>query len=179
MDTRERLELLALSLVNEYLLSPQPNNINDLATTLPFTSEQLNYAKSIILVALEDSAVRETQALIQGLAGQAVEPGPSGAPTRGRLDTLPTGRNFFSLDNRSVPSAAAWALGQRSAQALIEKHLQEHGDYPTQLGLSVWGTATMRTGGDDIAQAFALMGIKPVWAVGSQRVTDFEIIPAM
>ena len=179
MDTRERLESLALNLVNEYLLSPQPNNINDLATTLPFTSEQLNYAKSIILVALEDSAVRETQALIQGLAGQAVEPGPSGAPTRGRLDTLPTGRNFFSLDNRSVPSAAAWALGQRSAQALIERHLQEHGDYPTQLGLSVWGTATMRTGGDDIAQAFALMGIKPVWAVGSQRVTDFEIIPAM
>ena len=179
MDTRERLESLALSLVNEYLLSPQTNNICDLATTLPFTSEQLNYAKSIILVALEDSAVRETQALIQGLAGQAVEPGPSGAPTRGRLDTLPTGRNFFSLDNRSVPSAAAWALGQRSAQALIERHLQEHGDYPTQLGLSVWGTATMRTGGDDIAQAFALMGIKPVWAVGSQRVTDFEIIPAM
>ena len=179
MDTRERLESLALSLVNEYLLSPQTNNIGDLATTLPFTSEQLNYAKSIILVALEDSAVRETQALIQGLAGQAVEPGPSGAPTRGRLDTLPTGRNFFSLDNRSVPSAAAWALGQRSAQALIERHLQEHGDYPTQLGLSVWGTATMRTGGDDIAQAFALMGIKPVWAVGSQRVTDFEIIPAM
>ena len=179
MDTRERLESLALSLVNEYLLSPQPNIISDLATTLPFTSEQLNYAKSIILVALEDSAVRETQALIQGLAGQAVEPGPSGAPTRGRLDTLPTGRNFFSLDNRSVPSAAAWALGQRSAQALIERHLQEHGDYPTQLGLSVWGTATMRTGGDDIAQAFALMGIKPVWAVGSQRVTDFEIIPAM
>ena len=179
MDTRERLESLALSLVNEYLLSPQPNNIGDIATTLPFTSEQLHYAKSIILVALEDSAVRETQALIQGLAGQAVEPGPSGAPTRGRLDTLPTGRNFFSLDNRSVPSAAAWALGQRSAQALIERHLQEHGDYPTQLGLSVWGTATMRTGGDDIAQAFALMGIKPVWAVGSQRVTDFEIIPAM
>ncbi|MFQ3310360.1 MAG: cobaltochelatase CobN [Candidatus Paceibacteria bacterium] len=179
MDTRERLELLALSLVNEYLLSPKNNEIRILTTTLPRISQQLAYAKNTILVALEDSAVRETQALIQGLAGQAVEPGPSGAPTRGRLDTLPTGRNFFSLDNRSVPSAAAWALGQRSAQALIERHLQEHGDYPTQLGLSVWGTATMRTGGDDIAQAFALMGIKPIWAPGSQRVTDFEIIPAM
>ena len=179
MDTRERLESLALSLVNEYLLSEKNNDITTLKTTLPRTSQQLHYTKNTILVALEDSAVRETQALIQGLAGQAVEPGPSGAPTRGRLDTLPTGRNFFSLDNRSVPSAAAWALGQRSAQALIEKHLQEHGDYPTQLGLSVWGTATMRTGGDDIAQAFALMGIKPIWAIGSQRVTDFEIIPAM
>ena len=179
MDTRERLELLALSLINEYLLSPNNSNIDDLSKILTRTSQQLHYAKNIILAALEDSVVRETQALIQGLAGQAVEPGPSGAPTRGRLDTLPTGRNFFSLDNRSVPSAAAWALGQRSAQALIERHLQEHGDYPTQLGLSVWGTATMRTGGDDIAQAFALMGIKPVWAVGSQRVTNFEIVPAM
>jgi cobaltochelatase CobN len=95
------------------------------------------------------------------------------------LDTLPTGRNFFSVDNRSIPSPAAWALGKKSAQALIERHLQEYGDYPQQLGLSVWGTATMRTGGDDIAQAFALMGIKPVWAKGSQRVIDFEIIPAM
>jgi len=179
MDTRERFELLALSLVNEYLLSSNTSDIEGLRTDFPRTSQQLSYAKSVILAALEDSAVRETQALIQGLGGQAVEPGPSGAPTRGRLDTLPTGRNFFSLDNRSVPSAAAWALGQRSAQALIERHLQEHGDYPTQLGLSVWGTATMRTGGDDIAQAFALMGIKPIWAPGSQRVADFEIIPAM
>ena len=179
MDTRERFELLALSLVNEYLLSPNTSDIEGLRTDFPRTSQQLSYAKSVILAALEDSAVREIQALIQGLGGQAVEPGPSGAPTRGRLDTLPTGRNFFSLDNRSVPSAAAWALGQRSAQALIERHLQEHGDYPTQLGLSVWGTATMRTGGDDIAQAFALMGIKPIWAPGSQRVADFEIIPAM
>lgn len=179
MDTRERLERLALNLVNEYLLSSKDNDINTLHNNLPRTAQQLSYAKEVILAALEDSTVRETQALIQGLGGQAVEPGPSGAPTRGRLDTLPTGRNFFSLDNRSVPSAAAWALGQRSAQALIERHLQEHGDYPTQLGLSVWGTATMRTGGDDIAQAFALMGIQPVWATGSQRVTDFEIIPAM
>jgi cobaltochelatase CobN len=179
MDTRERLELLALSLVSEYLLLSKENDISSLTTTLPRTSQQLSYAKQVILAALKDSVVRETQALIQGLGGQAVEPGPSGAPTRGRLDTLPTGRNFFSLDNRSVPSAAAWALGQRSAQALIERHLQEHGDYPTQLGLSVWGTATMRTGGDDIAQAFALMGIKPIWAPGSQRVADFEIIPAM
>jgi len=183
MDTRERLELLALHLVNEYLLSTEDSNkafpTEFPSAQLPRTSALLNYAKNTIVSALHDSVYRETQALIQGLNGQAVEPGPSGAPTRGRLDTLPTGRNFFSLDNRSVPSAAAWALGQRSAQALIERHLQEHGDYPKQLGLSVWGTATMRTGGDDIAQAFALMGIKPVWATGSQRVTDFEIIPAM
>jgi cobaltochelatase CobN len=177
MDTRERLELMALKLVSEYLLGDA--DISDLATSLPATSRQLDYAKQILMAALHTSAQQEIQALVQGLRGQQVAPGPSGAPTRGRLDTLPTGRNFFSLDNRSVPSPAAWALGQLSAQALIERHLQDHGDYPQQLGLSVWGTATMRTGGDDIAQAFALMGIKPIWAPGSQRVIDFEIIPAM
>ncbi|MGB2180628.1 MAG: cobaltochelatase subunit CobN, partial [Pseudomonadales bacterium] len=177
MDTRERLELMALKLVSEYLLGDA--DINDLATSLAATSTQLNYAKQVLMAALNTSAQQEMQALVQGLGGQQVAPGPSGAPTRGRLDTLPTGRNFFSLDNRSVPSPAAWALGQLSAQALIERHLQDHGDYPQQLGLSVWGTATMRTGGDDIAQAFALMGIKPIWAPGSQRVIDFEIIPAM
>ena len=177
MDTRERLELMALQLVSEHLLGDA--DIASIAANLPATSQQLHYAKQVLMVALNTSAEQEIQALIQGLDGQSVAPGPSGAPTRGRLDTLPTGRNFFSLDNRSVPSPAAWALGQLSAQALIERHLQEHGDFPQQLGLSVWGTATMRTGGDDIAQAFALMGIKPIWAPGSQRVIDFEIIPAM
>ncbi len=105
--------------------------------------------------------------------------GPSGAPSRGRLDTLPTGRNFFSVDNRSIPSPAAWTLGEKSAQAFVERYLQDHGDYPRRLGLSIWGTATMRTGGDDIAQAFALMGVRPIWSLGSQRVSDFEVIPSM
>ncbi|NRB40517.1 MAG: cobaltochelatase subunit CobN [Pseudomonadales bacterium] len=172
-DVRELLELLATHWVEEFVLGEG----SFAAELYPKTAEQFLYVKSVLLAALEKSAEQEIKALLKGLSGGFVEPGPSGAPTRGRLDTLPTGRNFFSVDNRSIPSPAAWALGQLSAQALIERHLQEHGDYPKQLGLSVWGTATMRTGGDDIAQAFALMGIKPVWAAGSQRVIDFEIIP--
>ncbi|MFT7388151.1 MAG: cobaltochelatase CobN [Candidatus Endobugula sp.] len=150
-----------------------------LSYQLPDTFVLLRYTKTRLLAALHTSAEQETSALITGLNGQFIPPGPSGAPTRGRLDTLPTGRNFFSVDNRSIPSPAAWAIGQLSAQTLIDRHLQEHGDYPDQLGLSVWGTATMRTGGDDIAQAFALMGIKPIWATGSHRVIDFEIMPTM
>lgn len=177
MDTRERLEHMALHTVTDYLLGSE--DISSLTLKLPATAQQLTHAKQVLMAALHTSAEQEIQALMAGLNGQSVAPGPSGAPTRGRLDTLPTGRNFFSLDNRSVPSPAAWALGQLSAQSLLDRHLQEEGDYPQQLGLSVWGTATMRTGGDDIAQAFALMGIKPVWAPGSQRVVDFEIIPAM
>lgn len=175
-DTRERLELLAQRLVADYLLG-EPADLA--ALDMPATCSLLRHARQRLLPALWQSAEQEIAALLDGLDGQFVDPGPSGAPTRGRLDTLPTGRNFFSVDNRSIPSPAAWALGQRSAQALIERHLQDHGDYPSQVGLSVWGTATMRTGGDDIAQAFALMGISPVWAPGSQRVVDFEIVPMM
>lgn len=173
-DTRERLELLALQWVEHFLL-----NDNDLIELnhYPATQALLAYAKSTIQEALNQSVKNELSAIIDGLDGKFIEAGPSGAPTRGRLDTLPTGRNFYSVDNRAIPSKAAWVLGQESAQALIHRHLQEQGDYPKQLGLSVWGTATMRTGGDDIAQAFALMGVKPIWAQASNRVVDFEIIP--
>ncbi|MDE2386063.1 MAG: cobaltochelatase subunit CobN, partial [Alphaproteobacteria bacterium] len=104
-------------------------------------------------------------------------PGPSGAPTRGRLDVLPTGRNFYSLDNRTLPTPTAWALGQKSAAALLTRHFQEAGQHLKTVGLSAWGTANMRTGGDDIAQALALIGAAPKWDTASWRVTGFEIIP--
>ncbi|MGH8355509.1 MAG: cobaltochelatase subunit CobN, partial [Pseudomonas sp.] len=90
---------------------------------------------------------------------------------------LPTGRNFYSVDVRNLPTPTAWRIGFQSANLLLERHLQDHGDHLRRLGLSVWGTATMRTGGDDIAQAMALLGVRPVWATGSQRVADFEILP--
>jgi len=120
---------------------------------------------------------QEIHQLMRGLSGYFVPPGPSGAPSRGRPDVLPTGRNFFSVDTRSIPTQASWTLGRRSAELLVEKYLLEEGDYPRVIGLSVWGTATMRTGGDDISQAFALIGVRPKWAQGSHRVTDFEILP--
>jgi len=175
-DTRERLELLALHWIEHYLL--EGHDLTPLQA-YPNTHGLFVYVQHTIQKALNQSVENELSAIIKGLAGQFIEAGPSGAPTRGRLDTLPTGRNFYSVDNRAIPSKAAWVLGQQSAQALINRHLQEQGDYPKQLGLSVWGTATMRTGGDDIAQAFALMGVKPIWAQGSHRVVDFEIIPCL
>ena len=89
---------------------------------------------------------------------------------------MPTGRNFFSVDSRAVPTPAAWHLGQKSAELLLKRHRQEHGEWPTSLGLSAWGTSNMRTGGDDIAQAMALIGAKPVWDHASRRVTGYEII---
>jgi cobaltochelatase CobN len=120
----------------------------------------------------------EIAGLLAGLAGRFVAPGPSGAPSRGRPEVLPTGRNFYSVDSRAVPTPAAWQLGWKSAQLLVELHAQEHGVYPRRLALSAWGTSCMRTGGDDVAQTLALMGVRPQWEVKTGRVTGFEILPA-
>src|SRR6185437_7130832 len=120
----------------------------------------------------------ERDGLLRGLDGRFVPPGPSGAPSRGRPDVLPTGRNFYSLDCRAVPTQAAWQLGWKSAALLVERHAQERGDYPRRVVLSAWGTSNMRTGGDDVAQALALMGVRPRWEERTGRVIGFEVLPA-
>ncbi|MFO1033135.1 MAG: cobaltochelatase subunit CobN [Hyphomicrobiales bacterium] len=164
-DTVERLELLAQACVQNGV-GPGPAS----ATVLAHISTTLR-------TALQSSAQNEITNLLRGLTGQRVPPGPSGAPTRGRLDVLPTGRNFYSIDNRTLPTPAAWALGCKSADALLTRHFQETGQHLASVGLSAWGTANMRTGGDDIAQALALIGAKPVWDPASWRVTGFEVMP--
>ena len=128
--------------------------------------------------AVEACGGAEIAALLRGLDGRFVEPGPSGAPTRGRPDVLPTGRNFYSVDTRTVPTPAAWRLGWQSATLLLDHYRQTHGAWPKCLALSAWGTSNMRTGGDDIAQALALMGVQPTWDAASRRLTGFEIMPA-
>lgn len=115
--------------------------------------------------------------LLNGLEGRFIPSGASGAPTRGKPNVLPTGRNFYSVDIRAIPTETAWRVGELAASVLIERYTQENGEYPRTLGLSVWGTSTMRTGGDDIAEALALLGVKPVWDYPSRRVVDFEILP--
>ncbi|MEM9214177.1 MAG: cobaltochelatase subunit CobN [Cyanobacteria bacterium P01_F01_bin.150] len=119
----------------------------------------------------------EIDYLLNGLDGGYVPSGASGAPTRGRTEVLPTGRNFYSVDIRAIPTESAWDVGRKAAETLIERYTQDHGDYPKTLGLSIWGTSTMRTGGDDLAEALALLGVQPVWDGPSRRVVDFEILP--
>src|SRR5690606_22387460 len=123
------------------------------------------------------SGPAEIKALLDGLDGKFVPPGPSGAPTRGRIDTLPTGRNFYSVDNRAIPTRTAWELGQRAAERLLTRHFQDPGPYPHSIVMSVWGTANMRTGGDDIAQALALIGARPLWQEASLTLAGYEIVP--
>ncbi len=172
-DTRERLEKLAEQMINTLLED------GCLPDSMPYTAQLLRHIQRTVVVAVKRCGENEINHFMQALEGQFVPAGPSGAPTRGRLDVLPTGRNFYSLDCRAIPTQSAWALGWQSAEQLIQKHMQEKGDYLRQIGLSVWGTSTMRTGGDDIAQAMALMGVRPIWAEGSNRVVDVEIIPGL
>jgi len=166
-DTVERLELLAESLVDGEI---------EIHENWVATRTVLEGVRTHILPALDACGDREVRVTLDAFNGKFVEPGPSGAPTRGRLDVLPTGRNFFSVDTRSVPTPAAWHLGQKSAELLIRRYRQDNGDWPRSFGLSAWGTSNMRTGGDDIAQALALIGARPIWDHGSRRVIGFEVV---
>ncbi|QTY25294.1 cobaltochelatase subunit CobN, partial (plasmid) [Ralstonia solanacearum] len=119
----------------------------------------------------------EVDNLLHGLAGGYVPAGPSGAPTRGMAHVLPTGRNFYSVDPRSLPSQAAWRIGTALANEVLARHRQETGHDPESVSISVWGTSAMRTHGDDIAQILALLGVRPRWQAESRRVAGIEVIP--
>lgn len=167
-DTIERLEILAKQLVADRRLPDEG------WTATKAVLQEIDYH---LRGAVLGCGRAEIENLLRGLDGRFVPPGPSGAPTRGRPEVLPTGRNFFSLDARSLPTPTAWTLGWQSADALLQRHRQDHGEWPRAILLNAWGTANMRTGGDDIAQALALIGARPTWETASGRVTGFEIVP--
>jgi cobaltochelatase CobN len=119
----------------------------------------------------------ELDAVLHALDGGFIPAGPSGSPLRGLVNVLPTGRNFYTVDPRAVPSRLAWETGQAMADSLLNRYLDETGEYPTSVGLSVWGTSAMRTSGDDIAEVLALIGVRPVWDEASRRVSSLTVVP--
>jgi cobaltochelatase CobN len=119
----------------------------------------------------------ELDALLHALDGGFVPAGPSGSPLRGLVNVLPTGRNFYTVDPRAVPSRLAWQTGQAMATSLLERHVADTGDYPTSVGLSIWGTSAMRTSGDDVAEVLALLGVRPEWDEASRRVSNLVVVP--
>ena len=123
------------------------------------------------------SGAAESLGLLRALGGRFVQPGPAGAPARGRFDVLPTGRNLYAIDPRSAPTRNAWEIGRRAAEEICKRYAQDHGDWPKRIMLDLWGSATMRTGGDDLAQAFALIGCRPTWDAASTRVSGFDVLP--
>ena len=123
------------------------------------------------------SAETERAALLAALDGKRVAPGPAGSPTRGRRDVLPTGRNLFTADPRTLPTPTAMDLGRLAADEVVRAHLQTHGELPRAVVIDLWGSATLRTGGEEIAQGFSLMGCRPIWEHASGRVTGIEVLP--
>ncbi|ODA68265.1 Aerobic cobaltochelatase subunit CobN [Methyloligella halotolerans] len=126
---------------------------------------------------IAESAEAERHGLLAALDGRRVPPGPAGAPTRGRLDILPTGRNLTTIDPRAIPTRIATTIGARAADDVIRRHLQDQGEYPGALMLDLWASASLRTGGDDLAQALAYLGVRPQWDPRSNRVTGIEVLP--
>src|SRR6185369_5545560 len=119
----------------------------------------------------------EIDRTLHALAGGYIPAGPSGSPLRGLVNVLPTGRNFYAVDPRAVPSPLAWETGRAMAESLLERHVADTGAYPRSVGLSAWGTSAMRTSGDDIAEILALLGVAPLWDEASRRVRGLEPIP--
>lgn len=173
-DAIAALELAAAKLVDSLLADGE--GFPAMASETEALHLSQRWIQTQLLPALRHTD-QELHYLLHGLAGGYIPSGASGAPTRGRPDVLPTGRNFYSVDIRAIPTESAWDVGRKAAAVLIERYTQEHGEYPQTLGLSIWGTATMRTGGDDLAEALALLGVQPVWDGPSRRVVDFEILP--
>ena len=133
--------------------------------------------QQILTFKTECSELAEQQAIRNALSGKRISAGPSGSPYRGRMDVLPSGRNLFATDPLSVPTRAAYAQGIKLAKEFIRRHLQDNGDWPSGVIVDLWGSATMRTAGEEFAMALHLLGVKPLWAEGSERVSGFEILP--
>ena len=176
-DGTDWLEEQALKLVRALISNDPPIGLSEPFLNWAATEHGLADRLQELWGRLTCCAEAERSGLLRGLDGGRIAAGPSGAPSRGRPDVLPTGRNFYSVDLRGLPTEAAWDLGRRSAERLLELHLQDEGQHLRHMALSVWGTATMRNGGEDIAQLLALIGVRPVWDGPTRRLVDLEVIP--
>ncbi len=146
-----------------------------LGEPVPEVIRLLEFAAEEVVPRL-DATSGEIDAVLHALDGGYVPAGPSGSPTRGLVNVLPTGRNFYSVDPKAIPSRNSWDVGVSLADSLLQRHLADTGEYPRSVGLTVWGTSAMRTQGDDIAEVLALIGVRPVWDEASRRVTGVEVV---
>ncbi|MGU3652696.1 cobaltochelatase subunit CobN [Mycolicibacterium sp. A43C] len=147
----------------------------DELTDDPVVAQILRFAATEVVPRLRATS-GEIDAVLKAIDGHYIAAGPSGSPLRGLVNVLPTGRNFYSVDPKAVPSRLAWETGMALADSLVERYRTDHGEWPKSVGLSVWGTSAMRTSGDDIAEVLALLGVRPIWDDASRRVVDLEVI---
>jgi cobaltochelatase CobN len=174
-DVAEGLNDLARHLIRSCVLEGSSDPALDAAAN-PHTARTLAFLRETIWPRLQQCR-QEIDHVLAALDGRFVPPGPSGAPTRGTADVLPTGRNFYSVDIRAIPTRTAWRVGCAAADALLRRHVERSGGYPESVALVVWGTSNMRTQGDDIAEVLYLLGVEPRWDDMNRRVVGVEAIP--
>jgi cobaltochelatase CobN len=171
--------VLALLARSDFALGAVESSIVATFGDLPVpeaTRRVLNFVCQMLVPALRQTT-DEIDNLIHALDGGFTPAGPSGAPTRGMAHVLPTGRNFYAVDPRALPSMAAWEVGQGLAREVLQRYKTETGAYPENVSISMWGTSAMRTHGDDAAEVLALLGVRPVWQAENHRITGVELIP--
>ncbi|WP_159844204.1 cobaltochelatase subunit CobN [Nocardia sp. CY41] len=177
-EARERVDAAeerARALVGALQAADWSPDAVDGLTDDPDVRRVLRFAATEVVPRLRQTGV-EIERVLHALDGGFIPAGPSGSPLRGLINVLPTGRNFYSVDPKAVPSRLAWETGQAMAESLLERYRADHGEYPRSVGLSIWGTSAMRTSGDDIAEVLALLGVRPVWDEASRRVSALEVI---
>jgi cobaltochelatase CobN len=175
LDEVDRYEAEARQLVEAMEARHWDPLVADAVSTSPGVAEVLRFAANEVVPRLARTT-DELAHLLHALDGGYVAAGPSGSPTRGLVNVLPTGRNFYSVDPKAIPSRLAWETGIALATSLVDRYRADTGDYPRTVGLTVWGTSAMRTQGDDIAEVLALLGVRPVWDDASRRVSGFEVM---
>ncbi|WP_371378506.1 cobaltochelatase subunit CobN [Sporomusa aerivorans] len=182
-EIRQQCREIIEWLYNHDFLPEQAEAITDRTELAAFNQElraELRQVAGYICQSLYPNVMKTEQEianLLSALEGRYVEPGPAGAPTSGMADILPTGRNFYGVDPRTLPTAAAWEVGKTLGDSLIERYIADEGRYPENIGMIFWSGANMRSHGQCIAEFFYLLGVRPVWQRGSQRVVGLEVIP--
>jgi cobaltochelatase CobN len=180
-DLVDLLESLARTLVltvqaTDWRAQDVPGVVAEvLGEPVPEVAEVLRFACAEVVPRLARTT-DEVDNVLRALGGGFVPPGPSGSPTRGLVSVLPTGRNFYSVDPKAIPSRNSFEVGAALADSLLARHRADTGEWPHGVGLTVWGTSAMRTQGDDIAELLWLLGTRPVWDDASRRVTGFEVV---
>lgn len=177
----DQVEALAASLVagvakSGWDASAVPAIVTQLVRDNPGAVASLQFACTEVVPRLLETS-GEIDAVLHALDGGYIPAGPSGSPLRGLVNVLPTGRNFYSVDPKAIPSRLAYQTGLAMADSLLQRYLDDTGEYPTSVGLSIWGTSAMRTSGDDIGEVLALLGVAPIWDERSRRVQGLEVIP--
>ncbi len=178
---REALDIRARTIVSELLESENHKDVAGLLLehNIPNNGEFSRTLHMLLLRIVPDvlRASDEMRNLLAALRGRHIPPGPSGSPTRGMANVLPTGKNFYAVDVRAIPSRFAWTVGVRLGNAILNNAKARDGVYPKSIGITVWGTSNMRTQGDDVAEILWLLGVRPIWHEENGRITGLEVIP--